>query len=159
MKIYISYFYQLRFFPKNAIPLSTAIWGPKWFKQGTPWKDKRGVWNGLRAEPFVPGQQCDGLCHGPEYCGLRPNDVEAFSPTKCSFLRRYLVQLNMLNFDEIMARFEKLGKTIQNKEGFLEEPIAILLVHEAPDNPCSERWPLIKWFADHGYELEEWHNG
>lgn len=164
MKIYISYFYQLRFFPRNAVPLSTAVYDPAWFHEGTrnqehKFKDRRGVWNGLRAEPFMPGAACEGLCHGPEYCGLRPDDVEAFSPTKCSFLRRYLVQLNMLDFDEMMNRFEKLGKTIQNKEGFLEEPIAILLVHEAPDNPCSERWPLIKWFADHGYELEEWHNG
>ena len=31
-----------------------------------------------------------------------------------------------------------------------------LLVHEKPDNPCSERLGLVKLFADHGIELKEW---
>ena len=31
MNIYISYFYNIRFFPKNLIPISTAMWDPKWY--------------------------------------------------------------------------------------------------------------------------------
>lgn len=31
MKILISYFYQIRFFKPNMIPLSTAAFDPKWF--------------------------------------------------------------------------------------------------------------------------------
>ena len=155
MKIYVSYFYQVRFMPINMLPLSTAVWDPAWFHAMTrdqkyKFKDKRGVWNGLRAEPFVPGEECTGLCYGPESC-------ESHSPDDCAFLRRYYIQLRHLDFNEMMSRFETLGKTIQKKEGFFEEPIAALLVHEAPDNPCSERWALKKWFADNNYVLEEWH--
>jgi len=157
MKIYISYFYQVRFFTPNMIPLSTAVFDPVWYHNMTRdhsciFKDKNGVWNGLRAEPFMPGPSCEGTCYGPEHCDT--ND-----PTTCTFLRRYLIQLNKLDFNEMMQRFEILGKKIQNKEHFSEEPIAVLLVHEAPNNPCSERWALKRWFAQHNYELEEWTHG
>ena len=62
MKIMTSYFYQIRFMKQNYIPLSTAIWDPKWFHQNKgqdfQFKDKNGVWNGLRAEIFMPGKEC-----------------------------------------------------------------------------------------------------
>ena len=154
MQIYISYFYQVRFFTPNMIPLSTAVGDPIWFHNMTrdqtlKFKDKNGVWNGLRAEPFVPGANCEGTCRGPEWC-------DTMNPDRCAFLRRYLIQLNSLDYKEILARFERLGNLVKNREGFLEEPIAVLLVHEAPNNPCSERWALKKWFAQHGYDLKEW---
>lgn len=157
MKIYISYFYQIRFFTSNIIPLSTCVSDPSYFHNFTgnkkyKFKDKRGVWNGLRAEPFVPDDTCKCLCRGPEFC-------DTHNPDECGFLRHYYIQLQHLDFNEMISRFERLGKTVQKNEGFFEEPIVILLVHEAPDNPCSERWPLIEWFAAHGYELEEWNHG
>lgn len=34
MKIYTSYFYQIRFFKPNMIPLSTAKYDPSWFHKG-----------------------------------------------------------------------------------------------------------------------------
>jgi hypothetical protein len=37
-----------------------------------------------------------------------------------------------------------------------DEPEIILIVYEAPDNPCSERRVLIDWFASNGYELDEY---
>ena len=152
MKFYTSYFYQLRFFPKNAIPLSTAYRDPRWYfnfqKQGHVWKDKRGVYNGLRADPLAPGAECEGLCYGPESCDAKPN--------YCRFLQTYKRQLDELDFAEIVDRAERLAKKIQNKEGFSEEPIIIFLFHETPANPCSERWPVQKWFQEHGIEISEW---
>lgn len=152
MKIMISYFYQVRFFTPNMIPLSTAVWDPKWFHdnrtQNYFFKDKRGVYNGLRAEPFMPGEECEGLCRGAETCST--ND-----PYLCKFLRTYRAQLNRLNFNDIMKRFKRLGDFIQEKEKFTEEPVMVLLVHESFDNPCSESWPIIDWFKQHGYELEK----
>lgn len=152
MKFYTSYFYQLRFFPPNAIPLSTAYRDPKWYfnfqKQGHVWKDKRGVYNGLRADPLMPGEQCEGLCYGPEGCDAKPN--------YCRFLQRYKQQLDELDFAEIVGRAERLAKKIQNKEGFTEEPKIIFLFHETPTNPCSERWAVQKWFQEHGIEVSEW---
>ena len=154
MKIYISYFYQIRFFKPYQIPLSTACFDPKWFHEMTgdqkhKFKDKNGVWNGLRAEPFMPGEACEGLCYGPEHCDSK-------DPTVCPFLRRYHIQLNHLDFNDIIARFECIATKVQAESKFAEEPEVVLIVHEAPSNPCSERWPLISWFAEHGYELKEW---
>ena len=42
-----SYFYQIRNFKPNMIPLSTALWDPKWFHKNKghsfQFKDKNGV--------------------------------------------------------------------------------------------------------------------
>lgn len=152
MKIMTSYFYQIRFMKPNYIPLSTAIWDPKWFHQGKnqsfQWKDKNGVWNGLRAEIFMPGKECEGLCRGPETCN-------AFSPKTCSFLQVYRQQLDKLDFDEVLKRFENISNQIQQREQFKEEPICVLIVHETYSNPCSERWVIKDWFNAHGYDIKE----
>lgn len=152
MKILTSYFYQIRFMKPNYIPLSTAKWDPKWFyknqHQGFQWKDKNGVWNGLRAEPFVPGAECDGLCYGRETCN-------AYGPQTCSFLKTYRRQLDKLDFNEMLERFQHIGTAIQKAEGFTEEPVYVLIVHEAYDNPCSERWVIQDWFKDNGYNIKE----
>ena len=49
-----------------------------------------------------------------------------------------------------------MGNHIKSIEGFQEEPIIMLLVHEAPQNPCSERRVIQEWFADHGITVKEW---
>ena len=131
------------------IPLSTAIYGPKWFKQGTVWKDKNGVYNGLRAPVFAPGPLCENLCRGPETCVTR-------DPHTCLFLNTYRYQLDQLDFNDVVARCERLGKYVQSLEHFAEEPVIILLVHEAPQNPCSERRVIQEWFAANGKEVVEW---
>ena len=60
MKVYTSYFYKIRFFKPNMIPISTAIWDPKWYHQNQGsdhwFIDKNGVINGLRAPVFAPGE-------------------------------------------------------------------------------------------------------
>lgn len=149
MEIYTSYFYQVRFMKPYMIPLSTAIWGPKWFKQGNPWKDKNGVWNGLRAEVFAPGPLCEGLCRGPETCETR-------SPQSCLFLNTYRYQLDQLDFNDVIARCERMGNYVKSLENFSEEPVIMLLVHEAPQNPCSERRVIQEWFAANGNKVVEW---
>ena len=131
------------------IPLSTAIFGPKWFKQGHPWKDKNGVWNGLRAEIFAPGPMCEGLCRGPEECLTKDS-------RSCLFLNAYRYQLDLLDFNDVISRCERIGNYIKSLENFSEEPIIILLVHEAPQNPCSERRVIQEWFAANGKEVKEW---
>ena len=153
MKIMTSYFYQIRNMTKNMIPLSTAVGDPAWFHNGTydktfQYKDKNGVWNGLRADPFVPDKTCEGLCRGPETCNY-------LGPHTCAFLKTYRAQLDKLDFDEIMDRFEKVTTAVQETEGFEEEPVVVLIFHEKYDNPCSERWPVQAWFKDHGIEVEE----
>ncbi len=152
MYIMTSYFYQIRFFTRNMIPLSTAVWDPKWFHQNKSqkyqWKDKNGVWNGLRAEEFAPGPLCDNLCRGPECC-------DTGQPQTCPFLKAYRKQLDLLDFKDIIKRIYKIGKAVQEAEGFKEEPIVVLIVHEAIDNPCSERRIIQEWFRDNGYPIQE----
>lgn len=54
-----------------------------------------------------------------------------------------------------MGRFERLGYFIKEKENFIENPIMILIVYEKPDNLCSERVVIKKWFKDNGVEVKE----
>lgn len=137
----------------HMVPLSTAVWDPKWFHQNKGqehvWKDKNGVYNGLRAPVFAPGPLCENLCRGPETC-------DTHDPTRCLFLNTYRYQLDQLDFENIIARCESMGNRIQTLEGFVEEPIIMLLVHEAPQNPCSERRVIQEWFAAHGKKVIEW---
>lgn len=152
MKIYISYFYKIRFFTKNMIPLSTAIWDPKWyhdFKESDYiFKDKNQVYNGLRIFQLQPGHNCHNLCSGRKNC--------EYSPDSCLFLRRYREQLNKLDFTQLMLDLKELSDSIKSIEKFDEEPIICIMVYETPDNPCSERVIIKEWFHKNGYELEEW---
>lgn len=141
MKIYTSYFYGIRFFKPNMIPISTAKWDPKWFHQNNGqdyvWVDKNNVINGLRAEVFAPGPVASSLCHG----GCDPKD-----PNNCAFLRAYDYQLSQLNYNDIIKRTEDLCERVRTATQFEGEPIAVFIVHEAPDNPCSERAAIQKFF-------------
>ena len=107
------------------------------------------MYNGLRASVFAPGPLCENLCRGPETCNT--ND-----PTKCLFLKTYRYQLDQLDFNDVIARCERMGNYIKSLENFSEEPVIILLVHEAKTNPCSERRVIQEWFAAHGKEVTEW---
>lgn len=133
MKFYISYFWNVRNIHPKAVCLSTAKWDPKWFyaaHQGDVYRDSRGVMNGLRAEPFVPNV---------EYSD--------------KFMEDYKNQLDLLDFDDMMKRFKSIAERVSPDE---LDPEIVLLVHEAPDNPISERWPLFEWFTEHGIETEEY---
>ena len=147
MKIYTSYFYQVRFFTPNMVPISTAKWPPKWYGE-KPYIDKRGVMNGLKADVFAPGKECEGLCRGPKGCLYLPNN--------CPFLNAYWNQLSKLNFQDIMLRTQALCNKVCCTLGCAEEPIAVFLVHEAPTNPCSERIIIQKWFAANDLIVPEW---
>lgn len=154
MKVYTSYFYQVRFFKPYMIPVSTARTDPKWYHanyENDHWfVDKNGVMNGLRAaEAFAPGPQLEGMCNGPDKCELSLD---------CAFLRGYANQLASLDFENTMTRLENLANKVKNYLGFDEEPIIVLLVHEAPQNHCSERTAIQEWFRKNGVECEELSN-
>lgn len=153
MKFYTSYFYAIRFMKPYQIPLSTAVWDPKWFhdfhNQSYTFIDKNGVVNGIRAEMLAPGPECSGDCAGPE------GNVCDGDPRACVFQLKYKIQLNKIDFNDFLNRCKKLGEKIKNDLGFAEEPEFMLIVHEAPDNMCSERNPLQNWVRANGYEIKE----
>lgn len=148
MKILISYFYQIRFFKKNMIPVSTAIWDPKWFHMSKGnsyvYKDKNGVYNGFRYDLFAPKSS---NCSGPTACSEVGKD--------CQFLQDYRNQLDGLDFSKVYSDLTKFGNRIKEIEKFEEDPIVVLIVYETPDNPCSERKAIREWFGDHGVSVEE----
>lgn len=147
MKIYTSYFYQVRFFPRNLVPLSTAVWPPKYF--GTPEtqsKDARGVIIGLNIPPLIPGPACNNLCHG----ACNPPH-----PDDCAFLRVYYKQLRKINFNVFINKLQAMSDKIAAGEG-LDEVDFALMVFEKPDRLCSERTMIHRWFQEHNYEITEW---
>ena len=146
MKFYTSYFSQIRHFKPYQLAFSTAMWNPAFFR--TEHVDDMGRLIGLRANPFIPGPICKNDCHGPEYCLLKNGD--------CLFLKHYRMQLDRLKIRDIMARFETIAQKVKEDLGFEEEPEIILLVYEAPSNPCSERRVIQEWFRDNGIEIEEY---
>ena len=152
MKVYTSYFYQIRFFKPWQIPISTAVWDPKWSHEGQGqdhiWKDKNGVWNGIRLDLLNPKRCNAGGC-----------PCKTKDPGKCWFMKSYAQGLRGWNFSEIMQYLIQTAEYLQRLDGYLQEPEIMLIVHEAPDNPCSERVPLQEYFRENGIEVCEWSPG
>lgn len=142
MKIYTSYFAQMRNFPPNMLSFSTACYNPKWLSRG---RSQNGIiW--LDIPPLKPGSSCNGLCNGK---------CEPKHPQDCEFLKAYRAQLDKLNFQEIVSKIESIARKVQENEGFEDADVA-LLTYEKFDNPCSERAVIQQWFKDNGVEIEEW---
>lgn len=151
MRIYTSYFYQIRFFTPNMIPLSTAMWDPKWYhenqSQSHVYKDKRGILNGMRCLSLVPGPHCSGDCRG---------DCANPSPNTCDFLKHYREQLDQINFQEFLKELKMLADSTAQIMNIHEDMIICLIVHEAPSNQCSERVVIQEWFKDNNFPINEW---
>lgn len=159
IKVYTSYFYQIRNMNENCLAFSTAISDPKYFHDFTGDKtykfiDKNGVLNGLRAEPFCPRLDLppEKICSGKEGCAHLAADL----PWYCDFLLEYYKKLTMLDPQDIEQRFRKVQAEWEEYLGHSIEPTFILLVHEAPTNPCSERVMLQRWLKENGFGGEEW---
>ena len=153
MKVYTSYFYGIRFFKPNMIPISTAKWDPKWFHQNKGqdyvWVDKNNVMNGLRAPVFAPSDATEAFSCAPN-CGK--------DPTKCMFMKMYEIKLAKLDYNDIMKRTEDLCERVRAATQFEGEPIAVFIVHEAPDNTCSERAAIQKFFQCEELDLKSIQN-
>jgi hypothetical protein len=140
MQIATSYFYQIRNFTPNLIPVSTCISDPAWYKPPEDkeyYIDKRGIVCGLRYKPLIV--QLEGTHTCP--CENRGQSHE------CPTMKEYSELLNTLvNKEKTLKAFEYCANKFQKELGFKEEPIIVLMVYEAPNNPCSERAALQKFF-------------
>lgn len=153
MKIATSYFYQIRNFKKNMVPLSTAVWDPDWFHNFTKdytniFYDKRGVVNGIRLEAII--EQGRKSNHGTEVCPCEEKDYKT-----CSFLNNYRKNLENIDFDDMIKNMQNFADWYAEENNIKEEIILVLIVYEVPNNPCSERLPLQEYFTSHGYECKE----
>lgn len=148
MQIYISYFYQIRNFPETLIPVSTAVYDPKWYSNnGTPFLDKRGVVNGLRYEPLNPSKLDDSI--------ICNSDCDK-NYKECKFLSEYSKYLDTLDFNKIYSTLQDLASCFEDNDD--KDIDVCLMVYETPDNPCSERVPLINYFKKHGIEVKEFNS-
>ena len=132
MKIYTSYFYQIRNFTPNLIPVSTCLSDPQWYRPPADKEyffDKNGVVNGLRYEPLIV-RDIPPLCPCPYQGEGLPH---------CDFLQEYRRSLYEKDKKRILKAFEYC----LNK--FNADTI-VLIVYEAPSNPCSERKALQEFF-------------
>lgn len=142
MKIYTSYFAQIRNFPSNLVGLSTTVFNPKWLR---PKKSQNGIlW--LDIPPLKPGHSCMGLCSG--HCNPK-------HPQDCEFLKQYRIQLNNINFNDFLTKLNKLKNKIEQNEKINNIDFAFL-VYETPTNPCSERVVIQQWLRENGIEVKEW---
>lgn len=143
----------VRFMTPTDIPMSTAVWDPKWFHdfqdQEHMFRDKRGVLNGLRASMFAPDDTCKDLCRGPQFCSI-------VDPSSCKFLVAYRKQLDKLDARRFVAFLEQLTPMLIDATGQSGPFNHILMLHEAVGNPCSERAVIQQWFKDAGIEVTEW---
>ena len=130
------------------IPISTAVWDPKWFHnfQGHEiiFKDKNNVLNGIRYPDLSPANIAP--C-----CPCENKD-----PTTCQFIKDYAEYLDTLDFDKVYSDLTFIGNKGKEILKFDEEPEICLMVYEKPDNPCSERKSLIEYFNKHGIPITEW---
>lgn len=133
LKIYTSYFYQIRNFTPNMIPVSTAISDPEWYRppfEKEYYIDKRGIVCGLRYEPLII--QLEGT-HGCP-CECRSN--APYCPTMIEY-RNLLYQL---------VDKEKTLKAFEYCLNKFNADTIVLMVYETPSNLCSERWALQEFF-------------
>lgn len=133
MKIVTSYFYQIRNFTPNIIPVSTALSDPVWYRppQGKEYYiDKRGIVCGLRYEPLIVQRQATMMC---------PCENRAQAPACPTMIEYEQLLYSLVDKERTLKAFEYCC----NK--FNADTIA-LIVYEAPANLCSERFALQKFF-------------
>jgi hypothetical protein len=131
------------------IPVSTAIGNPKWYEHkynpSKEYVDSNGVINGITLHELTPAGIAAGC--NPTICNK--------ALTQCNFRKQYKDKLDACDFRSIYQKMENVAIRIQRQLGFEEEPCIVLMVHEKPDNPCSERGPLQQYFQEHGVACEE----
>ena len=144
MRISISYFPMVRYFLPNQIGISTAVFKPRYWSYGLT---KRGSFQGIEEKslsPYYVEQYCSKEC---PYKKDLPN---------CPFLTAYRNYLDTVNINYLLSEFKRIAEDVKKINNYVGEPEIILLVYETPNNPCSERQPLIDYFEKHGIKIEEY---
>ena len=165
INFYISYFYQIRNMKSNMLPVSTAMWDPKWFHdgKGEKWRymDKNGVINGVRMidliMPLYKWEELVKQNESCEHCKINNGAAGDLFSGMCPFMREYAKCIREKNSD-----FQKFITFCDGYLQFLNQRLnlcldtIIFIVHEAPSKGCGERPELQRWFAENGMELKEW---
>lgn len=145
--VYTSYFYQIRNFPKNYVPISTCVSDPAWYHdfkdKDYTFFDKRKVYCGTRWEYLIV--QKDIECGCP--CEIR-------TPPRCKFLHDYYFALQGLDFNRIRKGLNIFIDSTMKCIG-IDNAVPIFIFHEAPKNKCSERGIFHQVFRENGFDIKE----
>ena len=63
---------------------------------------------------------------------------------------RYYEQLCQLDFNALMKKLEGIAANYCKTFNIVEEPQIVFIVYETPDNLCSERHIIQRYFKEHG---------
>lgn len=157
IKFYISYFYQIRNMTPNMLPVSTAMYDPKWFHNGNGngyrYIDKNGVINGVRMnEVCMEAYRVEDLIKKGIMCNQEcPRNLQI-----CSFMQEYAKCIRDKNpdFNKFISFCEGYLQFLNQRLNLCLDTI-IFIVHENPLINCGERPVLQQWFLENGIELEE----
>jgi hypothetical protein len=146
--IFTSYFYQIRNFTSNLIPVSVCLRDPVWYRppQGKEYYiDKRGVVNGLRYEPLIVQR------YGVYTCPCEHKDQTPFCPTMIEYEN---LLKSLVDKEKTLKAFEFCCNKFKKELNLKKEPIICLMIYEAPTNPCSERIALQHFFNCRELEID-----
>lgn len=133
VQIATSYFYQIRNFKRNMLPVSVCLSDPEWYRPPEDQEyyiDKRGVICGLRYEPLIVQRECAMMC---------PCNEKHLAPA-CPTMIEYEAALNtFVDKERTLKAFEYCA------DKFNTDTI-VLIVYETPKNLCSERYALQRFF-------------
>ena len=152
---WITYFQNIRYLTEEYIVVDTSLWAPRWLDPSNgkrQYINENNVLIGIKEESFllnedeVPEEMCSGKpC---PYIDKHPH---------CQFLEAYWKHIQKIDFDGyLIPELNRVAEEVRKITHYKGDPKIILLVHEKPDNLCSERGPLIRLFREHGLELQEW---
>lgn len=163
MKIYISYFYNIRYMNEKLLPVAVTKTVPFWFIENIYCYDegsiqypvdKNGVTNGVHIEQLVMPELTfnklpeDARCTKNCTITRKHDDKQEW----CPFMNAYYSYLNTcVDFDAIMQWLT----TLSTVNGVKDRDI-VLIVYEPSYLKCAERPVLVQWFHEHGIEVTEW---
>lgn len=125
------------------IPVSTALFDPDWYRPSEGQEyfyDKRGIVCGLRYEPLIVQREAPSLCP----CGEL--DWKERAPACPAMIEYSYLLSSFVDKERTLQAFEYCAEKFKRELNLPCEPIIVLMVYEAPTNPCSERWALQKFF-------------
>lgn len=159
MKIYTSYFGQLRNFKnKNIIPISTTAGGWPWWlyksynkKQGSCFLNENNIMLGIWEDKFSCGNLFDKL---DEKCSK--NCLYKDKVPHCQFMDTYLNYLRTIDVNYFLNEFKRVSEEVRKVTKFEDEAIILLMVYEGKDCSCAERPCIQQYFKENNIEVKEW---
>ena len=164
-----SYFYNIRFFKRNYLPISICIWDPKWYKQ--PIKQFNNIigmtYNALIPRKYDSESDCE---HCIEVNKEDFDNGKFLGDIHCNYLENYRKQLSIYNVERTLQDICEKADNHYNFDNFIinnnnnsnnnydnnNEIHLIFIGYEIPERICTERYILAEWIEKNSeYKVNE----